>query len=352
MIRDRLVELEQAARERLAPAAYDYFAGGAAEERTLAEAEGAWAALRFRPRCLRDVSHVDTGCELFGVRYASPVAVAPTAYHCLAHEEGELATAAGARAANALYVMATRATRPIEQVAAAAGEGWWFQVYVLRDRGLTRALVERAVAAGATALVLTGDTPVVGPKARASGPPPLDDDEYLANLGLHLRGATDSAVAAATAQDPSVTEEAIGWLADLSGLPIVVKGVLRADDAERFALAGAAGLVVSNHGGRQLDRALPSATALEEVVAAAGPDLPVLVDGGLRSGSDVLAALCLGARAVLLGRPVIWALAAGGATGVASLLEGVRSELAEAMMLAGATDLAGCDRTLVARPAS
>lgn len=352
-VRALIAEWESAARTRLDPAAFDYFAGGSGDELSVADAEGSWDDWRFRPRVLTDVSGADTTCELFGHRYRSPVAIAPTAYHALAHLDGEIATATGAEAAGALYVMATRATRPLEAVAEVAGPGWWFQVYVLRDRGLTRALVERAVASGARALVLTGDTPIVGPKTRASGPVPLTEEQYLVNLGLHLAEASATAVDDATAQDPSVTEEAISWLADLSGLPVLVKGLLRADDARRCLNAGAAGLVVSNHGGRQLDGAISTAHALSEVVevaraaSMAGSFVPVLVDGGIRDGRAVLKAIALGANAVMIGRPVIWALAAGGAANVAALLSGFAEELREAMMLAGAQNLAMCDGSLV-----
>ena len=346
-MREQLRENERRAREKLDAATYDFFAGGSGEELSLAEGVGAWDDWRFSPRVLRDVALPDTSCHLFGASLRTPIVVAPTAYHALAHQEGELASAAGAAKAGAVYVMATRATRPLEEVAKAASQPWWFQVYVLRDRGLTRALVERAVEAGAAALMLTGDTPIVGPKPRASGPVPLSDEQYLVNLGIHLAEASGSAVEAATSQDPTVTEETISWLSDLSGLPVLVKGILREDDAERCVEPGAQGIVVSNHGGRQLDGAVPTAHALPGVVAAVGADVPVLVDGGIRDGRSVLKALCLGARAVMIGRPVIWALAAGGAEAVSDLLEGLRLELAESLMLAGASSLAECDRSLV-----
>jgi 4-hydroxymandelate oxidase len=346
-MRDRIAKWEADSRARLAPEAAELFAAGSGDELSLAEASAAWDDWRFVPRVLRDVSQVDVTCELFGSKLKSPVVVAPMAYHALAHPEGELASAAGARQAGALYVMATRATRPLEEVAAVAGRPWWFQVYVLRDRGLTRALVERAVAAGAAALMLTGDTPIVGPKPRASGPVPLTDAQYLVNLGLHLAGASGPAVQTATSQDPSVTEEVVSWLADLSGLPVLVKGVLRADDARRCLDAGAAGLVVSNHGARQLDGAIATAHALSAVVGAVDGRAPVLVDGGILDGRAVLKALCLGASAVMVGRPVLWALAAGGAEAVEELLEGLRAELVESMMLAGARTIDECDRSLV-----
>ncbi len=296
-----------------------YIEGGAGEEVSLGEAEVAWGGVRLRPRVLRDVSHVDTSVTLLGTRLATPVLVGPTALHGLVHPGAERETAQGARAAGSLLVVSSRATLPPEDIGAGP---WWLQVYVLRDRGVTREAVQRAVAAGARSLVLTGDTPYVGPKRRSepvAQPPGFE-------------------------QDPSVGLDAIGWLAELSGLPVLVKGVLRADDARDCVAAGASGVVVSNHGGRQLDRALPTAVALPAVADAV--DVPVLVDGGLRSGLDVLCALALGADAVLLGRPIMWALAAGGAAGVEACLREVTADLSRALALAGAADLGSVARDL------
>jgi 4-hydroxymandelate oxidase len=328
-----IADLERRARELLAPGVYDFFAGGSGRERTLRASVAAWERYWLAPRVLRDVSAVDTSVRLPGhpqTLVATPVAVAPTGFQALAHPDGELATARGAAEAGALMVLSTRTTRRIEEVAEAvdgAGGAWWFQVYLMRDRDLTARLVDRAVAAGARALVLTGDTPVVGHKLRGDGV--VSDDLLQTNMGL---------------VDPSMTEQAadvtfadIGWLARRSGVPVLVKGVLRADDAHACVAAGAAGIIVSNHGGRQLDGAMPTALALPAVAAALGE---VLVDGGLRAGEDVLAALALGARAVFLGRPVLWALACGGATGVRDLLTGMTGDLAHVMALAGARSVA------------
>lgn len=309
---------------RLPQEVVDYDEGGSGEEVTLGEAAAAWAAVRLRPRVLRDVSTVDTSLELLGVPLATPVGAGPAALHGLLHVTAERGTAAGAAAAGALTVLSSRASVPPDEVGA---DPWWLQVYVLRDRALTRDAVLRAVDAGARALVLTGDTPYVGVKKR--GAPPAQVERALPHE-----------------QDPSVGLDAIGWLAGLSGLPVLVKGVLRADDARACVAAGAAGIVVSNHGGRQLDRAVSTARALPEVAAAV--DVPVLVDGGLRSGIDVLCALALGARAVLLARPVLWALAADGPAGVEACLRAVTDDLARAMALAGAASLAEVTGDLVA----
>lgn len=336
-----IARLRRQARGLLPAGVYDYYAGGAGRERTLRANERAWRRTWLAPRVLRDVSAVDTRTELLGSPVATPVAVAPTAFHQLAHPEGEVATAAGAARAGALMVVSARSMRKFADIGAAvsaAGGTWWLQVYIMRDRNLTARLVKQAVAAGARALVLTADTPVVGRKRRDSQALLIAGADMTANTGPVQDWADLDQAADVTFAD-------IGWLAELSGLPVVVKGVLRPDDALACAAAGAAAVIVSNHGGRQLDGALPAAHALPAVAAAMasapGGGIPVYVDGGVRTGEDVLAALALGARAVLLGRPVLWALACGGAEEVTALLTGLTDGLAHAMALGGATSLAG-----------
>jgi 4-hydroxymandelate oxidase len=325
--------LRRQARELLPQAVYDYYAGGAGTERTLRANERSWRRTWLEPRILRDVRSVDTTAMLLGARLRTPVAVAPTGYHRLAHPDGEVATATGAAQAGALFVLSTRSTAQIEDIAAAVsahGGTWWFQVYLMRDRARTTGLVRRAAAAGAAALVLTGDTPVVGRKLRGRDLV-VSDADLLANIG-EVADLDD------VAQSPGVTFADIGWLREVSGgLPVVVKGVLRPDDALACTAAGAAAVIVSNHGGRQLDGAVPAARALPGVAAAL--HAAVYVDGGIRTGEDVLAALALGARAIFLGRPVLWALACGGADGVAGLLTGMTDGLAHAMALAGAPSI-------------
>lgn len=330
-----LADQQTRAGEVLPEAVRGYYAAGAGEQRSRDEAAGAWASYRLRPRVLRDVSAVDTSLSLLGTPLSTPVLAGPTALHGLAHPDGEAETARGVAAAGSLLVVSTRASRRLEQVPAGP---WWFQAYVMRDRGLTRALVERAAAAGATAVVLTGDTPYLGTRPGATRA------ALAADPLVNLPGADP----ASTEQDPSTGLEAIGELA-ACGLPVLVKGVLRGDDARRCLDAGAAGVVVSNHGGRQLDRAVATAHALPEVAAAVGGRAPVLVDGGVRSGADVLTARALGADAVLLGRPVLWALAAGGADGVQACVEALTADLAHAMALAGARRLAEVTADLVTR---
>jgi 4-hydroxymandelate oxidase len=291
---------------------------------------------------LRDVARVSTATSLLGSQLEVPLAVAPMAYHRMSHPEGEAASAAGAAAAGALYICSTQATMSVEEVAAAAPDGArWFQVYVVRDRGWTAELVARAAAAGYSALVLTVDVPLLGNRLRD-----LRNDFRLP-VGLKPANAPPAGaarqrelavdvLAQAGQFDPGLTPEVIAWLAEQSGLPVVVKGVLRGDDAAACLEAGAAGVVVSNHGGRQLDTVVDRAE--------------VYVDGGVRRGTDVLKALALGARAVLVGRPVLWGLAVGGAAGVERVLSGLVGELRLAMALCGATGVGELSPDLVAGP--
>jgi 4-hydroxymandelate oxidase len=332
--------LERQARGSLHRDVYDFIAGGSGRERTLRANVKAWRQVTLLPHVLRDVSSVDTGVKLLGTALATPIGVAPTAAHRMVHAEGEVATAAGAARAGALYVLSTRSSRRIEDVAAASSGAWWFQAYLMRDRELTAGLVRRAAAAGAAAIVLTGDTPVVGHKRQDRGEDSgvVRDGDFMANLDADCDPM-------AREQAPGLSLTDIGWLGRVSGgLPVIVKGVLRPDDALACASHGAAGVIVSNHGGRQLDGAQATARALPAVVAALRGHpgrCEVYVDGGLRLGEDVLAALALGARAVFLGRPVLWALAAGGAAGVGGLLTGLTQDLAHAMALAGASRVTG-----------
>jgi 4-hydroxymandelate oxidase len=326
-----LAALEEEARSLLPGPTYDYLAGGAGDELTLADNVAAWDRIRLRPRVLRDVGTVDTSTTVLGTRVASPVILAPTAFHKLAHPEGEAETAKGAAAAGALMVAATRSTTPLEDIAAAAEAPRWYQVYVLQERDHTAALVRRAAAAGYTALVLTGDTPLLGQRLRDV----RNAFVLPANVGESAMQA-GAAVGSLVDQDPTITFDEIGWLHEVSGLPVLVKGVLRADDARACLDAGAAGVCVSNHGGRQLDGAVAPADALAEVVEEVGDDGEVYVDGGVRRGVDVVRALALGARAVMIGRPVIWGLATGGSEGVRRVLQGFQRELALAMALCGA----------------
>lgn len=343
-MRQRLLDLRAAARDGIDTASWHYLARGADADVSVDEAEAAWRRYRLLPHALRDVSQVSTALDLFG-SWRAPIGIAPTAFHALLTGDGELATASAAAASGLPMVLSTRATRRLEDVAARIAGPWWFQVYVMQDRSVTQALVRRAVAAGASALVFTADTPYVGyraPTPELARPVPLSQDDLLVNVRDHLAADTTD-VWASIDQRADQTAAEIGWLAELSGLPVIVKGILRADDAEACVAAGASGIWVSNHGGRQLDRALSTAAALPRVVATVGDRVPVLADGGVRSGTDALVALALGARAVFVGRPVMWGLAAAGSGGAQEVLDEIVLELRHAMGLAGAarlTDLA------------
>ncbi|HEX2374664.1 MAG TPA: alpha-hydroxy acid oxidase [Actinomycetota bacterium] len=349
-----LEALEAAARARLDQGVYDYIAGGADAELSVAGNLAAWSRLRLRPRVLRDVARVSTATSLLGSEVPVPLAVAPMAYHRMTHPEGEAASAAGAAAAGALYLLSTQATMSVEEVADAAPEAVrWFQVYVVRDRGWTAELVGRAAAAGYRALVLTVDVPLLGNRLRDLRndfrlPTGLAPANAPPSGAARQRELAVDVLAQAGQFDPGLTPETIGWLAERSGLPVVVKGVLRADDALACVEAGAAGVVVSNHGGRQLDSVVATADALAEVAAAVGDRAEVYVDGGIRRGTDVLKALALGARAALIGRPVLWGLTMAGAKGVERVLSGLAGELRLAMALCGATTIAQLTPDLVA----
>ena len=333
-----MIDLAQRAERALPPEVWAYLMRGAST------GASPWEQRRFAPRVLRDVRSVDTTTNVLG-DWRSPVGVAPTAFHRLVHPEGEAATARAAADCGAPFVLSMRATTRIEEIGAAVGGPWWQQVYLMRDRGLNDALVRRAAAAGATALVLTGDTPYVG-RSGGRGLPPLDDDLALINVAQHLPAGADAW--ASIEQNAGAVVADIRRLADLTGLPVIVKGVLRADEARRCVDAGAAGVWVSDHGGRQLGRTVAPAQALPAIVAAVGTEAVVLADGDIRSGLDALAALALGADAVFVGRPVLWGLAAGGADGVRAVLTGLQDELQHAMGLAGATRVAELTPDLIA----
>jgi isopentenyl diphosphate isomerase/L-lactate dehydrogenase-like FMN-dependent dehydrogenase len=333
-----VADFERVASERLDAGALGYFAGGAGDELTLRENVEAWSRWRLRPRVLTGVGEARTEVELFGGPLSMPILVAPVAYQRLVDPEGEVGMARAAAAAGTAMCLSTLATtRPSELAAAAPPGRRWFQLYRLRDEGVTRAMIAEAVGCGFEAIVLTVDAPPAGNRERDR----RTGFEIPAGLGV-------PSVAAAMGVDRSVTieetfrlmEPALTWadLADLASdcdLPVLVKGLLTAEDAELAVEHGAAGIVVSNHGGRQLDRSIATGDALPEVVDAVESRVPVLVDGGIRRGVDVAIALALGADAVLVGRPALWGLAAAGAEGAARVLGLLRDELELALALCG-----------------
>ena len=347
-------DFEPLARARIRRAYFDFIAGGAEDERTLAWNRTAFDRFRLLPRVLVDVSRVDTSTTLLGTRVPSPIHVAPTAYHRLAHPEGEIASVRAAGAAGSTFVASTLSTTTLEDTAAAATGPVWFQLYVYRDRSLAQRFLARAARAGYRALVLTVDLPRLGRRerdlrARFS----LPRGVRIANLEGENERLTrwdeEGSVSAYTnAQiDPSLTWETVAWLRRETTLPIVLKGILRPDDAVRAVEAGAAAVWVSNHGGRQLDGVEAGIVALPAVVEAVGKRAEVYVDGGVRRGTDVLKALALGARAAFVGRAQLYGLAAGGEAGARRVLELLRGEFETAMALAGCPDIASIDRSLV-----
>ncbi len=348
-------ELELFARERLSPMAYEYFASGALDEHTLRDNVAAWARLTLHYRVLVDVSRRSTSTTVLGTPVSMPVLVAPTAFHKLACPEGEAATARAAARAGTVMVLSSLSNTSVEEVCKAAGGAVWFQLYVYRDRGATAALVARAEAAGARALVVTVDAPLLGRRERdvRNGfhlPEGLRiENMSAAGYGEVARSEGDSGLASYVAArlDPSLGWRDISWLRSLTKLPVLVKGLVRPDDARRAVDSGAHGVVVSNHGGRQLDGSPATASVLGAVSDAVQGRIEVLVDGGVRRGSDVLKALCLGARAVLVGRPILWGLAVAGEEGALGVLETLHGELDHAMALAGCARIAEATRELV-----
>ncbi|WP_462387942.1 alpha-hydroxy acid oxidase [Acidovorax sp. Q11] len=353
-----LADHELLARQQLDDNAWAYFSGGAGDEITLRANRSAWDTLPLWPRVLRPLAGGHTRVQLLGRTLAHPILLAPVAFQRLAHADGELAMAYAAAALGAGVVLSTQASVSLEAVAGAVqpdpGRGpLWFQLYLQHDRGFTQALVQRAEAAGYEALVLTVDAPTsgvrdrerragfrlppgMGPVNLAGLPPPPQPD---------LRPGQSALFDGLLHQAP--TWDDVAWLQSITRLPVLLKGVLHPADARQAVAAGAAGLIVSNHGGRALDTAPATATALPRVVQAVGGAVPVLVDGGIRRGTDVLKAMALGASAVLVGRPAVWGLANAGATGVAHVLRLLRDELEVAMALTGCATLADATPALL-----
>jgi 4-hydroxymandelate oxidase len=351
-------DFEFIARQRMSESAYDYYAGGADDEITLAANVDAFRRIALRPRVLTGSDSISTAAELLGLSLALPVGLAPTAFNKLGHPDGELAAARAAGAAGTFMCCSTVSSTPLEDVAAAATGPLWFQLYVYRDREVTRDLVCRAEAVGCRALVLTVDTPRLGRRERNMRRPfALPDDVEISNLKRY--GTPEALRWAGTATfgeyvhrliDDSLTWESVDWLRSVTKLPILIKGILAPADAELAIAHGAAGIVVSNHGGRQLDGAIATIAALPDIATAVRGRVPILLDGGIRRGTDVLKALALGASAVLIGRAYLWGLAADGQSGVSRVLEMLRSELELAMALAGCKDARDIPRELAVLP--
>jgi len=348
-------DLEAIAKRRLKRDVYDYFAGGAEDEVTLAANCGAFREIFLRPRALVNVGKIDTATTALGTPVSMPVLVAPTAYQRMAHPDGELATARAAAEADTIMVASTIATYSLEEIAKASKGPRWFQLYVQPDRAVSRELARRAEAAGYRALCLTVDTPQLGRRERDirnrfALPPGITMKNFEGVAGVMPRPRVGSGFAAYASNllDPTLTWDAIAWLAGVTKLPVIVKGVIAAEDAERAVDSGAAAVIVSNHGGRQLDSCEATIRALPRVAEAVAGRIEVYMDGGVRRGTDVIKAIALGARAVLVGRPVIWGLAAGGQAGVARALEMIREELTLSMVLCGCPTIASIGPGLIA----
>ncbi|MBO3458839.1 alpha-hydroxy-acid oxidizing protein [Aetokthonos hydrillicola Thurmond2011] len=355
-----LFDYEKLATEHLSQMALDYYNSGAGDEITLRDNRAAFERVKLRPHVLVDVSVRNLTTKVLGQSLQLPLLIAPMAFQCLAHPEGELATASAASKAGAGMVLSTMATKSMEEVATVCHKTkspapQWFQLYIHKDRGITRALVEKACATGYKALCLTVDAPVLGRRERDKRNQfTLPSGLELANLvsisELNIpiqQGESGLFTYFVEQLDPTLTWRDLDWLQSLSSLPLVVKGILRGDDAARAVEYGAKAIIVSNHGGRQLDGAIASLDALEDVVNAVDNQAEVMVDGGIRRGVDILKALALGAKAVLIGRPILWGLAVGGEAGVAHVIEILRDELDIAMALSGCTSVDQIDPSLI-----
>ncbi|MGI8968747.1 MAG: alpha-hydroxy acid oxidase [Chloroflexota bacterium] len=336
---------EARAEALLPPDIHGYFAGGAEDETSIAANREAFAQWRLLPRVLRGVASPDLSTSILGQDVSLPVLLTPLATQRLVHSEGERASARAAREAGTTFILSTSASLTIEEVAPAAGN-WWFQLYVQRDRAVTEDLVHRAEAAGAGALVLTVDLPIFGRRER--------DLHYGFRIPADMRpyDAAPARVDGLSVEGPyqPLRWDDLAWLNSLSRLPLVLKGILAPDDARLAVDHGAQAIVVSNHGGRQLDGAVASLDALPAVVAATHGRAEILMDGGIRRGADVLKALALGAGAVLLGRPFVWGLAVNGEAGVLHVLNLLREELATAMLLCGCASVQEISQELLVPP--
>src|SRR3954463_8733053 len=341
--------LEQQARRVMRPESWVFCDTGADDEITAKENVTAWRKLKLRPRMLRDIVDIDTGVTLLGARVGTPIMVAPTGRHHLFHAEGERETARGAAAAGALFVMSTSGSTLVEDVAKESGGiPQWFQLYMQPDRYATAALLDRCVKAGFKALVLTVDQPVPGWSPRAYRTPVVASDKVRSvnMVGQPIARTAYDIGRKGVVMFPTNFAD-LQWLVQRAGMPVVVKGALRGDDARRCVDCGAQGIMVSNHGGRHLDTTVTTAEVLAEIVAAVGKTAEVYVDGGIRRGTDVVKALALGARAVLLGRPPLWGLSVDGADGVRMVMDHMRDEMIRAMQLCGAANLAALTPDLV-----
>jgi 4-hydroxymandelate oxidase len=337
-----LDDFEIRARECLPRPVFEFIASGAADEITVRWNREAYDRLALRPRVLRDVAALDTSIELFGETLPFPILLAPTSYHRALHPDGEIATATGASAAGATLVVSTATTTSLEDIARASTAPLWLQLYVQPDKAITKDFVQLAEAAGYQALCLTVDTPVQGVRNRQTRAGFALPDGVVAPYMTELAAGRPIAD---NRRGLVLTWNDVEWLRSVARIPVLLKGVLDADDAEQAVAAGTSGIVVSNHGARNLDTAPATLDALREIAARIDGRIPVLVDGGIRRGTDIVKAIALGARAVLIGRPYCYGLAIAGASGVQRVIEILRGELEMTMQLMGRASINEIDRT-------
>ncbi len=338
-------DFKKIAQQRLSQASWDFITGAAGDEITMRWNREAYDRIRLEPNVLVDVSGIDTRTRLFGQEIPFPILVSPSGGHSRSHPDGELATARGAGQAQAIMAVSTLSSKPIEELARVATQSLWFQLYMIRDRGLTREIVERAEAAGCKAICITVDTPVTGARNREqrAGRRRRQGSGAPRALPPHLTGykrpeSVEGAIFSTTL-DPTITWKEINWVRSFARVPVLIKGVLNPADAQRAVQEGISGIIVSNHGGRNLDTVPATIDALPRIADQVAGRFPILIDSGIRRGTDILKAVALGANAVMIGRPTLYGLASAGPEGVSRVIEILRHELEMAMALTGRTSL-------------
>ncbi|KAK7153960.1 hypothetical protein R3I94_007350 [Phoxinus phoxinus] len=347
-----LTDFEQYAKQHLSKSTWDYYEAGADECTTRDDNLQAYKRIRLRPRILRDVSISDTMTTVLGTEISFPVGIAPTAFHCLAWHEGELATARATEAVNTCYITSTYSTCSVEEIAEAAPNGYrWFQLYLYRDRKLSEQIIRRVEALGYKALVFTVDVPYTGKRRndirnQFKLPPHLKVKNFDGMFQDQAESKEKYGTPANTL-DPSISWKDVGWLQSITRLPIIIKGILTKEDAELAVEHGVQGIIVSNHGGRQLDGGPATIDCLPEIVDTVQGRVEVYMDGGIRTGNDVLKAIALGAKCVFIGRPAIWGLAYKGEEGVRDILQILQDELRLSMALSGCRNVAEINRNLI-----
>jgi len=338
-----LFDFEKKAEGVMPKMAYEYVASGAADENTLKWNREALDKIKIQTHVLNDVSKIDTKVSIFGQELAYPILIAPSAFHKIMHPEGEKATAHGAGLASTTYVVSSFTTTPIEEIAKVATQPLWFQLYLVNDKTFVKDLIQKVEAQGIKALCVTVDTPVTGARNRQQRVkfklPPELNAPYMVDTSISRRQGQPLQV--------PVTWKDIEWLKSFTKIPILLKGILNPADAEQAVKAGVSGIIVSNHGARNLDTVPATIEVLPHITRRVNKKIPVLMDGGIRRGTDVVKAIALGANAVLVGRPICYGLACGGAEGVAKVLEILQKELQMAMALAGTASIARIDQSFI-----